>query len=81
MIREHHKVSAYRGDPDWLVEPFRLADWVDVSKGVITHGVPRKRLREILKTWPNAGFHRRLAQLTFERWRSHPLSPLPMLRW
>jgi hypothetical protein len=54
---------------------------VDVSGGVITYGVPRKLLRQILATWPNAGFHRRLAQLTFERLRSHPLSPLPMLRW
>jgi hypothetical protein len=34
-----------------------------------------------LQAWPNAGFHRRLAQLAFERLRSHPLSPLPMLRW
>ena len=81
MIREHHKVSAYRGDPDWLVEPFRRADWVDVSRGIITYGVPRKRLRQILSTWPNAGFHRRLAQLAFERLQAQPLSPLPMLRW
>lgn len=81
MICEHHKVSAYRGEPDWLVEPFRRADWVDVSRGIVTWGVPRERVRQILSTWPNAGFHRRLAQLAFDRLRSHPLSPLPMLRW
>jgi hypothetical protein len=81
MIREHHKISAYGQDPHWLVEPFRRADWVDVSRGVITCGVPRKLLRQILSTWPNEGFHRRLAQLAFERFRSHPLKPLPMLRW
>ena len=81
MIGEHHKVTAYRGDPDWLVEPFRRADWVDVSRGIITYGVPRERLRQILTIWPNAGFHKRLAQLEFKRLQSHPLSPLPMMRW
>jgi hypothetical protein len=81
MIGEHHKLSAYRGNPDWLVEPFRRADGVDVSRGVISYGLPRNLLREIFSTWPDAGFHRRLAQLAFERLRSHPLSPLPMLRW
>lgn len=81
MIREHHKLSAYRGNPHWLVEPFRRADWVDVSRGGIRYGLPRNLLRQIFSTWPNAGFHRRLAQLAFERLRSHPLSPLPMLRW
>ena len=81
MIRAHHKVSPYRGDPHWLVEPFRRADWVDVSRGVISYGVPRKLRREILSTWPDAGFHRRLGQLAFERLQTHPLSPLPMLRW
>ena len=81
MIREHHKITAYRGNPDWLVEPFRRADWADVSRGVISHGVPPKLLHQIFATWPDAGFHRRLAQLELERLRSHPLSPLPMVRW
>jgi hypothetical protein len=81
MIREHYKLSVHRENPDWLVEPFRRADWVDVSRGVIGCGLPRSLLREISSTWPNAGFHRRLALLAFERLRSHPLSPLPMLRW
>jgi hypothetical protein len=81
MIREHHKISTYRGDPHWLVEPFRRADWVDVSRGVIRHGLPPRLLRQIFSTWPDAGFHRRLVQLALERLRSHPLSPLPMLRW
>ena len=81
MIREHHRISAYPEDPYGLVEAFRRADWVDVSRGVISYGVPRTLRRQIFSTWPNAGFHRRLAQLAFGRLRSHPLSPLPMLRW
>jgi hypothetical protein len=31
--------------------------------------------------WPNAGFHRRLVQLTFDRLWKHPLTPLPMVKW
>ena len=32
MILEHHKVSSYRRNTGSLVEPFRRADWVDVSR-------------------------------------------------
>lgn len=80
MICEHHKISSYRGDSQWLVEPFRRADWVDVSFGLIAFGLPRKVLREIFSMWPNAGLHKRLVQLSLRRLRTHPLSPLPMLR-
>ena len=80
MILQHHKISTYRDRPNWLVEPLRRADWVDVSKGLIKFGLPRKLLKEIFSTWPSAGFHRRLVRLELERLRTHPLSPLPMVR-
>src|SRR5262249_25802944 len=80
-IGEHHKLSMDRENPDWLVEPFRRADAVDVSRGVIRFGLPRSLLRQVFSTWPDAGFHRRLAQLALQRLQSHPLSPLPMVRW
>ena len=80
MIREHHKVLPYRKRPESLVEPFRRADWIDVSKGAFKFGLSRTLTREAYRTWPGAGFHRRLVQLTLQRARSHPLSPLPMLR-
>jgi len=80
MILQHHKISAFRGDPQSLVEPFRRADWVDVSRGLVTFGLPRKLLAEIFSVWPDEGFHRRLAQLSLTRLRTHPWNPLPMLR-
>lgn len=80
MILEHHRISRYRDAPDWLVEPFRRADWVDVSRGLLAFGLPRELLREIFSIWPDAGFHKRLAQLSFKRLRTHPWSPLPMLK-
>ena len=81
MIREHHKIHRYRGADAAFIEPFRRADWIDVSLGALTFGLPRGRLREIKARWPNAGFHQRLAQLTFKRLRTHPLSPIPVLKW
>jgi hypothetical protein len=49
MILEHHKISAYRANPHWLVEPFRRADWTDVSRGLVTFGpVAGARARDFL---------------------------------
>ncbi len=80
MIREHHKLLPYRGRPDSLVEPFRRADWIDVSRGLIPSGLRRAFVAEVLEAWPNEGFHRRLVQLSIGRFRTHPWSPLPMFR-
>lgn len=79
-ILEHHKISPYRGDSQWLVEAFRRADWIDVSRGLRTFGLSRATLAPIFSTWPNAGFHKRLIQLSLARLRTHPWSPLPMMR-
>jgi hypothetical protein len=80
-IREHHKVTECRGPAAGLAEPFRRADWTDVSLGARRFGLPWADYRAILRSWPDEGFHWRLIQLTAGRWRRHPLSPLPMVRW
>jgi hypothetical protein len=80
MIQEHHKILPYRQDSAPLVEPFRRADWMDVSMGLTASGSSRALVRELFSTWPSAGFHRLLVQLTLHRWLAHPLSPLPMIR-
>lgn len=80
MILNHHKVRSLAGDESSLAESFRRADWADVSLGFLTFGLSRAAIREAYATWPSAGFHRRLVQLGLARARSHPLSPLPMLR-
>lgn len=81
MIREHHKIRPYKGPHLELVEPFRRADWIDVSRGVLSFGLPRTKLREIFRRWPNAGFHKRLLHLTLRQFRAHPLRPVPVLKW
>ena len=80
MIRQHHKVRAYGDHPGSLVEAFRRADWVDVTRGLRTFGLPRAYVAELFARWPGAGFHKRLLQLSLKRLRTHPLSPLPMFK-
>lgn len=80
MIEEHHKVTPYRARADWMVEPFRRADWIDVTFGIRAFGVPRRHLRALYEQWPEAGFHAMLVRLALRRARRHPLSPLPMVR-
>ncbi|MBY0504483.1 MAG: HD domain-containing protein [Bryobacteraceae bacterium] len=81
MILEHHKIRATHSQPGWLVEPFRRADWVDVSMGFFTAGLSRKVVNDAYAVWPSAGFHKHLIQLFARRMQDHPLSPLPMMRF
>ena len=81
MIVNHHKVTRSHADARFLVESFRRADWIDVSLGVRRFGLPRTFIAAVAATWPNAGFHRRLVELTLDRFWKHPLTPLPMLKW
>ena len=81
MILQHHKLRRYRAHDNWLVEPFRRADLIDVTQGVIRFGLPREFIRDLYELWPTEGFHRRLVDFELERLRTHPWSPLPMLRF
>jgi hypothetical protein len=80
MIVDHHKITPSAADPGWLVEPFRRADWIDVTRGLRRFGLARPFIRSVFARWPSAGFHWRLVQLTLERLRAHPLNPLPMVK-
>jgi hypothetical protein len=74
MIVDHHKVTPSRANPQSLVESFRRADWIDVTRGLRRFGLPRRSIATIATTWPSAGFHRRLVELTivaFLSTRSH----------
>jgi len=81
MIEEHHKVTPWTSNPAWFVEPFRKADWIDVTLGVRNFGLERRFILEIQRRYPNARFHPALARLTFERMKTQPKDPLPMMKW
>ena len=80
MIEDHHKITPSTAGPDSLIEAFRRADWIDVTRGLRRFGIPRPFVARLFATWPSAGFHWRLLTLTFDRFRSHPLTPLPMVK-
>ena len=80
MIADHHKITPSMANPTTLVEPFRQADWIDVTGGLRRFGIPRPFVARLFATWPDAGFHWRLVQLALHRFRTHPLTPLPMVR-
>lgn len=80
MIVNHHKVTSTRRNRTSLVESFRRADWIDVSRGLRTFGLPRRFITSVFTEWPNGGFHWRLLELTADRFLKHPLNPLPMVR-
>lgn len=80
MIRQHHKLTPWRGADGWLVEPFRRADLVDVSRGLVRFGLPGAFLHALYEKWPGAGFHRRLIALELAHLRKDPLHPLPMFK-
>ncbi|BEK97526.1 hypothetical protein NSK11_contig00122-0008 [Nocardia seriolae] len=79
MIDDHHKLRRANGPRE--VELFRRADAVDVFAGLRRFGMTREDYRAVAHRYPDAGFHRRLAELGVGRIRSHPLSPLPMVKW
>ena len=80
IILQHHKISRHRGAPPNLVEPFRQADWVDISRGALRFGLSRETITGIFSRWPNNGFHKKLVRLELKRLCTHPWHPLPMLR-
>jgi hypothetical protein len=80
MIADHHKITRSTADPGSLTEAFRRADWIDVTCGLRRFGIPRPFVARLFATWPDAGFHWRLVTLILDRFRRHPLTPLPMVK-
>ncbi|HEX4870060.1 MAG TPA: hypothetical protein VFV15_04970 [Moraxellaceae bacterium] len=80
LIDQHHKVRP-AGPAHDPVEIFRRADWIDVTLGALSFGLPRAHYRELLRQHPDAGFHPRLVRLSGKQMLTNPLRPLPMFRW
>ena len=80
MIDNHHKILPLQSGINDDVEVFRKADWVDVTFGVISHGVDVGFKRKLNQKFPNNGFHKFLLKQTLKRFLSHPLNPLPMFK-
>ncbi len=78
MIVEHHKLTAYRGEYAELVEPFRRADWVEMTFGVLRFGLARRFVREVRRAFPIRAFYPQAVLRSAVRWWiRHPLQPTP----
>ena len=57
-IDNHHSLRSVRGGPrPCLVEAFRRADLADLSGGLLRSGLDSGFFREVVATFPRAGFH------------------------
>jgi len=81
MIGQHHRLRRIVDGPEpEVVEAFRRADLVDLSRGVLRGRLPRERVRELTARFPYAGFHGFLARTGLGWAVRHPFRPLPMVR-
>jgi hypothetical protein len=79
-ITMHHRVRPYRGEAAWLVEPMRRADWIEVTGGVMTAGVPRDLVRRAQHELPMGSFASKSGLRIAAHAVTHPLDPLPFWR-
>ncbi len=81
MIREHHKILAYTGEHQELVESFRRADLCDVTLGQIREPIPKAFVKQVTTAFPYAGFHLMLVKTAGKNILKNPMKPLPMFHW
>lgn len=81
MILEHHKIRTVKSGVSPLVELFRKGDLVDVSKGLVRFGLAGKAVRDVMRMFPNEGFHLMLIKRGGKWFVKHPFNPLPMMKW
>jgi hypothetical protein len=78
MIGSHHKLTGYRDAYSGLVEPFRQADWIEMSFGVFRFGLPKPYVKLVRRTFPIAAFYPWTVIKSAARWLiRHPLHPMP----
>ena len=80
-IAFHHRVRPYKGDFASLVEPFRRADWNDVTSGLRRGGIPSELRKAADAELPVGDFiPRGLVKVTASWLPRHPLRPAPSFR-
>lgn len=81
VVAEHHRLTPYRGAHATLAEAFRVADFADVSQGLVHPGLPRAYVKAVRGAFDVGPFFTRLVPLAVvKRLVRHPLDPLPHMR-
>ncbi|MGL5947969.1 MAG: hypothetical protein ACRCYV_02770 [Aeromonas sp.] len=55
-IHWHHKITAYRGVGETVVNAIRRADWIEASQGVVRKGLTRAQIADVQAQIPDHGF-------------------------
>ena len=63
IIHWHHKLTAYRGPHERVIEACRKPDWIDATMGTVRKGMSRANIKAVEEAFPNAGFHKALLRL------------------
>ncbi|MDE2578822.1 MAG: hypothetical protein KGL46_08470 [Hyphomicrobiales bacterium] len=66
IIHWHHKVRAYRGPHESVVNAVRKADWIDASGGVVRKGLTKAKIAAVTQAIPVDGFPDILMRLAAE---------------
>ncbi|MGV9662344.1 hypothetical protein ACWDUL_14965 [Nocardia niigatensis] len=78
MVLDHHRI---RGVDDRVTETFRLADRIDLTRGLWHRPLTRADVDSVVAQLPYLGFHRFLARRASSYAVHHPTRPMPMMRW
>ncbi|MCB1144151.1 MAG: hypothetical protein KDK54_18010 [Leptospiraceae bacterium] len=81
IIINHHKLTAYKNTSFPLVEVFRKADSIDLSKGLIHFGLNKEFIKKVNTSFPNSGFHNFLFHFSLKWILKNPLNPAPIFKW
>jgi hypothetical protein len=79
IISNHHKLTPYKDDK--LADAFRKADLVDLSLGIISHGVSHRDILELYQLFPESNFHLFILKEVLVNTFKNPLNPLPIFKW
>lgn len=64
MIEFRHKDMKYSNYPDWLVEPFRKADWINRSEGRLKFGLSADYVAAVMVTFPGSAVQQHVGKLS-----------------
>lgn len=79
-IHWHHKITPFDGPNAEVVNACRKADWIDVSYGIIRHGISSRNIRKVRQAFPYLGFYNMLVASTKRNTGSYMLGTARVLR-
>jgi hypothetical protein len=81
IVAHHHRLTPYRGVHAALTEPFRRADLVDLSAGLVRFGLSPDYVRSVRRAFDVGPFFTRtIPRAILRQLAQRPADPVPVLR-